>query len=282
MTYPIHYDVQYPERLARWKLVFWKLLSAVPHVFILAALTLSLVVVIPIGWVGILIRGRFPEPLHRYASGVLRWGARVQAYVLSLTDDFPPFSLSADPSPAGRNVALKSAIAAAVVIAAIGGACAAFVTFAGQEITRDVSYQRLLVGNSTTEERTATVQSGVIQLTRATDPADENFAPLLSPEAGGRFVELELVIKNERAPGEIIPISSSHFSLKDSSQATHDAVLALVDGRLAPFDIPSGETATVRLAFELSASADPSQLRYDVLNYIDVPRVGETIVYNFR
>lgn len=282
MTYAVHYDVQYPERLARWKPVIWKLVTSVPHFIILAALMLSLVVVIPIGWVAIVLTGRFPRGLHQYAAGVLRWGVRVQAYVLSLTDEFPPFSLSADPAPAGRNAAIKSAAVGTLLVGGVVAALVAFVMFGGQHITKEISYQRLLTRAPTADEGAANVESGVVQLTAATDPADEIYAPLLLPQAGQRFLEFELVITNERHEDEEIPVGTSHFSLKDTSGKTQDPMLALVGGKLAPADIDSGDMATVRLVFEVPLAAGPLELRYDVLNYVDTPRVGETIVYKFR
>src|SRR6266571_6752774 len=96
MTYPVRYDVQYPERGARWKLVFWRIAASVPHFFVLAALTVSLGLVVPIGWLAVLFTGRFPRGLHQYITGVVRWAVRVQAYVLALTDEFPPFGFSGD------------------------------------------------------------------------------------------------------------------------------------------------------------------------------------------
>jgi hypothetical protein len=281
MTYPVHYDIQYPERSARWKPVIWKLVTSVSHFIILAALMISLVGVIPIGWAGILIQGRFPKGLHQYATGVLRWGARVQAYVLSLTDEFPPFSLSADPAPAGRNAATKSAVVGTLLVGGVAAVLVAFVMFGGQHITKEISYQRLLTRAPTAEERTANVHSGVVQLTATTDPADEIYAPLLRPQAGQRFLEFELAIKNERGEGdEVLPLGTSHFSLKDTARTRH-ALLAMVGGKLAPADIGAGETATVRIVFELPIGAAPEELRYDVLNYNNAPRVGETIVYKF-
>ena len=92
--YAIRYDVQRPERLSRWRLVVWKFVSAVPHFIILIILGLTLVAIVPISWFAILLTGRYPQGLHRYVSGILRWEARVQAYFLSLTDEFPPGSLN--------------------------------------------------------------------------------------------------------------------------------------------------------------------------------------------
>lgn len=48
-------------------------------------------------WFSILITGSYPEPLSRFAAGVFRWGTRVEAYVLLLRDEYPPFSLDWEP-----------------------------------------------------------------------------------------------------------------------------------------------------------------------------------------
>jgi hypothetical protein len=46
-----------------------------------------------IAWFAILFTGRYPEGLYHFGSGVLRWNIRVDAYLLLLTDVYPPFSL---------------------------------------------------------------------------------------------------------------------------------------------------------------------------------------------
>ena len=51
------------------------------------------VVLTIIAWFAILFTGRFPRGLHGLVVGWLRWQARVVAYVISLTDEYPPFSL---------------------------------------------------------------------------------------------------------------------------------------------------------------------------------------------
>jgi hypothetical protein len=208
----------------------------------------------------------------------------VLAYILSLTDEFPPFSLSADAAPAGKHAATKSAAVGVLMIGALIGLVVAFVALVGQEVTREVSYQRLLIGSAPAEERSATVGSGTVRLTAVTDPADAVYAPLLQPDAGYHFVEFELVIENKRGPEKdlVIPISTSHFSLRDTTGATHAPDLAIVGNKPAPADIASLGAAAVRLVFQVPLGAAPSELRYDVLNYIDFPRVGETIVYQFK
>ena len=282
MTYPVQYDTQYPDRFVRWKLVIWKLITSIPHLFILALLTLSLVVVVLIGWIAILFTGRFPRRLHQYAAGVLRWWTRVQAYMLSLTDEFPPFSLSADARPTGRNGEIRSLFGGALLIGLVVTSCAAFVSFAGQHITNEISYQHLLARQVTAEEASASVPSGVVNLSEAKDPADELYASLIRPEAGRRFLEFDLDIENQRGEGEVVTVRTSSFSLRDTASDRHDPVLVLVGGRVSPADIDSGQRATVRLVFEVPQAADPAELRYDVLNYINKPRVGETIDYKFH
>ncbi len=45
-----------------------------------------------IGWFAALFTGRLPDFAHNYLSGLVRWEIRVNAYVLLLTDQYPPFS----------------------------------------------------------------------------------------------------------------------------------------------------------------------------------------------
>ncbi len=90
----LSYEVERPEKLSRWRILFWKLLTAIPHILILLVLSLVVVVVVFISWFAILFTGKFPRGLHRLVAGWLRWEARVTAYVMSLTDSYPPFSLN--------------------------------------------------------------------------------------------------------------------------------------------------------------------------------------------
>ena len=90
----LSYEVERPEKLSRWRIFFWKLLTAIPHFIILIVLWFVVVVVVVIAWFAILFTGRFPRGLHGLVEGWLRWDARVTAYVMSLTDRYPPFSLT--------------------------------------------------------------------------------------------------------------------------------------------------------------------------------------------
>jgi Domain of unknown function (DUF4389) len=51
------------------------------------------VVALVIAFFAVLFTGRWPEGLRSFIVGVMRWGTRVSAYFLLLTDTYPPFSL---------------------------------------------------------------------------------------------------------------------------------------------------------------------------------------------
>jgi hypothetical protein len=50
-------------------------------------------VALVIAFFAVLFTGRWPEGLRSFVVGVMRWGTRVNAYLLLLTDKYPPFSL---------------------------------------------------------------------------------------------------------------------------------------------------------------------------------------------
>lgn len=65
----------------------------IPHFIALWVLGIAWALVTVVAWFSILIFGSYPEPFYRFATGVLRWETRVEAYVLLLRDEYPPFSL---------------------------------------------------------------------------------------------------------------------------------------------------------------------------------------------
>jgi len=54
-------------------------------------------VVAVVAWFAVLITGRYPRGMFDFLVGVMLWGVRVSAYLLLLTDRYPPFSLRDDP-----------------------------------------------------------------------------------------------------------------------------------------------------------------------------------------
>ena len=85
--------------LSRWRwLVKWVLV--LPHLVVLFALWLTLLVTTVVAGVSVLLTTRYPRSLFDLNTGILRWTWRVQFYGLSAlgTDAYPPFRLSSDPS----------------------------------------------------------------------------------------------------------------------------------------------------------------------------------------
>src|SRR5579872_1921713 len=70
-----------------------RLILAVPHLFVLSFLGIAAFPVAVIGWLGALVTGRLPRFAATYLAGYLRWYARAGAYLLLLTDQYPPFTL---------------------------------------------------------------------------------------------------------------------------------------------------------------------------------------------
>jgi hypothetical protein len=75
--------------------VLFRLILAIPHLIILPVLSALWAFTTAIAWIVILITGRYPETLYGFALGVLAWGVRVEAYLLLLRDEYPPFTLRA-------------------------------------------------------------------------------------------------------------------------------------------------------------------------------------------
>jgi hypothetical protein len=69
-----------------------RLLLAVPHFIVLAFLLIAWWCTTIGAWFLILITARYPQGLYAFAVSAFQWLIRVEAYVLLLVDDYPPFS----------------------------------------------------------------------------------------------------------------------------------------------------------------------------------------------
>jgi hypothetical protein len=102
-NYPPFGDSNYPARLlltapegTRDRLsIGLRLIYAIPQLMVLIFLLLAWAVTTLFAWFAILFTGRMPEGLAAFGVGVLRWSVRVEAYMLLMRDEYPPFSLSA-------------------------------------------------------------------------------------------------------------------------------------------------------------------------------------------
>lgn len=98
--YPPFGDGPYPVSLAvvdpagpRDRLtVGLRLILVIPHAIVLFFVVCGWWITSVIAWLAILITARYPDGLYAFGAGTLRWIVRVEAYLLLLVDDYPPFS----------------------------------------------------------------------------------------------------------------------------------------------------------------------------------------------
>jgi Domain of unknown function (DUF4389) len=80
-----------------------RILYAIPSLIVLAILAFVGAIVWVIAAVFVLFDENYPDSLWRFLRGIVRWEARLFAYLASLVDRYPPFTLeTSSPSPATR------------------------------------------------------------------------------------------------------------------------------------------------------------------------------------
>lgn len=73
---------------------FAKAILLIPHMFVLYFLGFAAMVA---GWLAywvIALTGKYPEGIYKFIVGMMRWYTRIYAWLFSLTDVYPPFSLN--------------------------------------------------------------------------------------------------------------------------------------------------------------------------------------------
>ena len=80
--------------------VGFRLILVIPQILVFVVLTIAWILTAIVGWFAILFTSEYPEGLWRFGEGVMRWGLRLESYLLLLHDEYPPFSLGAGaPTP---------------------------------------------------------------------------------------------------------------------------------------------------------------------------------------
>ena len=92
--YPATLDLPSAEGERNRLTVALRIILVIPHLVLLAFLGVAWGITSILAWFAILFTGRFPKSLYRFGVGVLQWNIRVEAYVLLLHDDYPPFTLA--------------------------------------------------------------------------------------------------------------------------------------------------------------------------------------------
>lgn len=93
-AYPATVEVMPPASRDRVSIAV-RLVLALPHLVVLFFLTLAWLLVTIAAWVVILFQGTYPVSIAPFATGVMKWLIRVEAYMLLLVDEYPPFTLEA-------------------------------------------------------------------------------------------------------------------------------------------------------------------------------------------
>jgi len=96
MSYPVKFDVEYPEKSSRGILLlrtfFGFFYVLIPHGFMLMFFGIAVSFVMLISWFAILFTGNFPKDMFNFIVRYNRWNLNVNAYMMMLTDKYPPFT----------------------------------------------------------------------------------------------------------------------------------------------------------------------------------------------
>jgi hypothetical protein len=100
-SYPPFGDAPYPSTIdladpagPRDRLsVALRLILAIPHFILLFFILCGWFLTTVAAWFIILFTGSYPQGLYDFGVGALRWRLRVEAYLLLMVDEYPPFSL---------------------------------------------------------------------------------------------------------------------------------------------------------------------------------------------
>jgi hypothetical protein len=85
-----------PPARQRRLITAFRLILVLPYLIICYFLAIAVWVVLIIGWFGALFTGELPGFAREFLAGYLRWVCRVGAYMLLLTDSYPPFDFGDD------------------------------------------------------------------------------------------------------------------------------------------------------------------------------------------
>jgi hypothetical protein len=91
-AYPASVEVSEPPAPRDRVTIAVRPILAVPHFVALFFVLFGWFVATVIAWFAIVFTGAYPAGLLQFTTGAMRWLLRVEAYMLLLVDDYPPFS----------------------------------------------------------------------------------------------------------------------------------------------------------------------------------------------
>ena len=96
-TYFANCEVEYPESSSRLLAILFilKPVALLPHYIVLYFLNIIALLMALVGYILVIITGKYPRGLFALQVGVIRWNLRVNCWLIGLTDKYPPFSFKA-------------------------------------------------------------------------------------------------------------------------------------------------------------------------------------------
>ena len=88
--YPVRVLFEYPERMSRLHLIF-RFLLLLPQFFFAIGYGFVSSFVMFANWWAVLFLGRIPDGMFGWISRYMVWSSRLNAYILLLVDEYPPF-----------------------------------------------------------------------------------------------------------------------------------------------------------------------------------------------
>ena len=94
--YPVGYELDFVEQRSRLT-TFFRYLLVIPLFIIGFFIAIGAYVSVLVAWFAIVFTGRYPEGLYNFVSRAVRFGGRVQSYLMLAADPYPPFDLDEHP-----------------------------------------------------------------------------------------------------------------------------------------------------------------------------------------
>jgi hypothetical protein len=92
--YPASIEIADPPAPRNRLTVAVRIILAIPHFIVLFFVLVGWGFATVAAWFIILFTGAYPQGLYEFGVGALRWRIRVEAYMLLMVDEYPPFSLT--------------------------------------------------------------------------------------------------------------------------------------------------------------------------------------------
>jgi hypothetical protein len=103
-TYPVDVEATFPESSSRGLALLFilfglKAFALIVQMIVMFVYGIGALFVFLISQLVVLFSGRYPEGMHAFLCGLLRWSNQMNGWLMGLTDTFPPFAPSHDPYP---------------------------------------------------------------------------------------------------------------------------------------------------------------------------------------